>query len=503
MKKILNFRPLFYCFIAFFTAILFAQYVFKTNWVYISIFAVLLFTLLFLSITRKQIKIFLCILLFCSLGFLGYFIEASTYNVEDYGQSVVTGRVSSQKQDSDSALQKIVLDNVTVSGKEIDESIYLFIYGEPFLNIGDDIKFTGKINAASAFYNGNFSSFIYKNNIRYIASTSGTAVEILGSNINLDESVRSAAYEKLQQNMDSDNSALAYAMLFGDSSDVDISTMDDYRGSGILHILSVSGLHVGIIVGFLYWFFKKIRCPKIAYFLIITGILIFYCYLCGFVPTVVRSAIMSICLLGAALIGRKYDALSALGLAGLIILAINPLYAYDISFQLSFGCMIGISMFYAPLTRFFRKIKLPKFIASSLAISISAQFLVLPVLIGAFGGSSIFSIFLNILVIPLFSVAYIVLFLALPLTFLSPFFGNFLWFSNLIMQGISICANFVAGLIWSYIPKYELTFAGMVAIYSAIFIASGYVFASLKTKMAICSSIILTGLIFVLGYKTI
>lgn len=291
--------------------------------------------------------------------------------------------------------------------------------------------------------------------------------------------------------MTEDNAALAFAMLFGDTSDVDISTIEDYRGSGILHILSVSGLHVGIIIAFLYWFFRKIRCPSLISFLIILGILIFYCYLCGFVPTVVRSSIMSICLLGSILIGRKYDALSAIGLAGLILLFIKPLYAYDIGFQLSFGCMIGISIFYNPLNYYLRKIKIPKFISSSLAISISAQVFILSVLINAFGGSSFLSVFLNVLIVPIFSVAYIIIFLSTPLLFLSGFFGNFLWFSSLLMEGINICANFVASLSWSIIPKIELTLAFMIGLYSIFFILSQYIFLKTKTKFLICSSIIL------------
>jgi competence protein ComEC len=497
MKKILNFRPLFYCFIAFFSAILFAQYLFKTNWIYITLFIIILFGLLILSILRKKIKIYLCVLIFFFIGLLGYCVEASTFNVKSYtGDLNISGRVVSNKLEN--SVQKVILDNVSIDNEEIKENIYVYVYGFPYLNVGDNIEFESEIEKSSAFYNESFSSFNYKNNIRYNTRINGSEIEILGSNRHINETIRLSVKEKLIQNMTPDHAALAYAMLFGDTSEVDISTMDDYRGSGILHILSVSGLHVGIIIGFLYWFFRKIRCPNLVSFLIIIGILVFYCYLCGFVPTVVRASIMSICLLGSALIGKKYDALSAVGLAGLLILLIKPLYAYDIGFQLSFGCMIGISMLYSPLNYYFRKVKIPKFISSSLAISISAQLFILPVLINAFGGSSIFSVFLNVLIVPVFSVAYIIIFLSTPLLFISGFFGNFLWFSSLLMQGINICANFVASLTWSIIPKIELTFALMIGFYSMLFILSRYVFLKFKAKLIICSSIILVCLTFII-----
>lgn len=172
MKKILNFRPLFYCFIAFFSAILFAQYLFKTNWIYLSIFIVLIFGLLILSILRKKIKIYLCILVFFTMGLLGYCIEASTFNVTNYGGDLtVVGRVASNKNEN--YVQKIILDNVSFDGEEIKENLYVYIYGIPLLDIGDNIKFKSEIKKSSAFYNENFSNFNYKNNIRYNTSING------------------------------------------------------------------------------------------------------------------------------------------------------------------------------------------------------------------------------------------------------------------------------------------------------------------------------------------
>ncbi|MDD4110235.1 MAG: ComEC/Rec2 family competence protein [Clostridia bacterium] len=489
MKKIFNFRPLFYCFIAFFSAILFAQYLFKTDWIYLSLFIFLVFGLLVLSIIRNKIKIYLCILLFFSLGLLGYCVEASTYNVENYtGNVEITGIVTNNNIED--YQQRIVLNEVSFNGEQINENIYLIIYGAPYLNKGDVIEFTSDIETISAYYNNSFSSFYYKNNIRYFSDISGANIQITGTNDFLSDTIKSAVKEKLQQNMTSDNAALAYSMLFGDKSDVDINTIEDYRGSGIAHILSISGLHIGIIVGFLYWILKKIKCPKIALFLIIIGILLFYCYLCGFSPSVTRASIMSVCLLGGIFLGRKNDFLSSIGLAGLIILLITPFSAYDIGFQLSFGCVIGIAMFYRPIYNFFLKIKIPKFIVSPLTLSITAQFFILPILINAFGGASIFSIFLNVLIIPIFSIAYIIIFISTPLLFTSGFFGNFLWLSSLLLQVINVCANFVANISWSIIPKIEQSFIFMLAFYSVVFIFSQYIFLNYKTKIAICVSII-------------
>lgn len=489
MKKIFNFRSLFYCFIAFLVAILLAKHIFKTDWIYLIIFIILVFGLLIFSIIRKKIKIYICILVFFTLGLFGYCIEASTYNVQSYaGFTEIEGRVSSSKQEN--SVQKIVLDKVLINNKEISENIYLFIYGVPYLNIGDVIEFISELDNVPAYYNGNFSSFYYKNNIRYFTNISGSNVRIIKNNSKLNENLQVAVENKLKQSMTPENAALSYAMLFGDKSNIDSSVIISFQASGISHILAISGLHVGIIIAFLYWLLKKFCCPQYIRFIIITLILIFYSYICGFSPSVVRASIMSICFLGSLLLGRKYDALSAIGLAGLIILLINPFSAYDIGFQLSFGCIIGIILFYKIIFNTLKKIKIPKLISSPISISICAQLFILPILINTFGGSSFFSVFINIIIVPIFSIAYIIIFLSTPLLFISSFFTNFLWLASFLLEFIGVCADFVCNLSWSIIPKFELSLIFMLTFYSIIFIFSNYVFLNYKSKILVSISII-------------
>jgi competence protein ComEC len=497
MKKILNFRPLFYSFIAFFSAILSAKYIFTTSWLYIGILIVLLFTFLIFSILKNKIKTFICILIFFSAGLFGYAIEMKTYDVKSFPSDVViTGRVCGESIQNGS-LQKIILNQVSVQDESIKENVLLYVFGAPYLSAGDTIQFTGDINKSGALHSsGSFRTDYYKYNIRYIASTQNSNIEILGNDRKLNETIQLAVKENLEQNMDKKNAKISYAMLFGDQSEIDETTMSDYRVSGIAHILSISGLHVSIIVAFLYWILKKFSKNWII-FLIITILLVFYCYLCGFSSTVVRASIMSVCLLGSILLGRQYDSLSAVGLAGLIILAIAPLYAFDIGFQLSFGCIIGIAIFYRTINSALRKIKLHKRLAAPLAMSISAQLFIFPVMINAFGQSSILSVFLNIIVIPIFSVAYITIFLTTPLMFLDGFFQNFLWFAGILMEGIAVSANYVAGLIWSVIPKIQFAFIAFISFYAIIFISSRMVFLKPKTKLITCLSITLVTVLIV------
>lgn len=291
--------------------------------------------------------------------------------------------------------------------------------------------------------------------------------------------------------MSTDNASIAYASLLGDQSDVDIQTKNDYRGSGIAHILSISGLHISVLVGFIFWILNRLKASKLLSFILIASMLLLYSYLCGFSPSVMRASIMSICLLGAGLTGRKYDTLSAIGFAGLIILLITPLAAYDISFQLSFGSIIGIALFFRSIKSALLKLKLSNFWVSSFAISISAQLLIMPILINAFGGASILSVFINVFVVPIFSFAYVILFLCMPLIFISNFFAKIFWLPSLLFEGINICANFVASLEWSIIPKIDLSFAAITIFFAGAYISSRFVFLSTKLKVIINSSLAL------------
>lgn len=489
MKKIVNYRPLFYCFIALFGAILFAKYVFLSDWLAISLFVILIILITTIGILRKAFKNTLCILLLILLGLFSYSVEMNYFSQPSFpNETVFVGRVSGSTS-TYGINQYVILEDVSVDGKEINQNVYLYLYGAPYLSSGDKIALVAKLSPISTFNKyGNVQTSFYKNNCYYTATKkSGTEITILGNNQKLNEKIQTAVKEKLLLNMTEKNANLAYAMLFGDKSDLDYQTKYDYQTSGIAHVLAVSGLHVGIVVSVLYWILKKLKAKNWVILLVIIPILIFYGYLCGFSASITRATIMSICLLVALCFGKRYDSLSAIGLAGLIILLFKPLYAFDVGFQLSFGCVIGIAIFYKSVYKFLRrnigKFVLPNFIAKPLATTISTQFLILPVLISTFDGVSFLSIFINILIIPIFYVTFVITFISTPLIFISGFFGNFLWFSSLLMEFIGTLANFVSSLTWSIIPNFKFTFSAFVCFFALMFVLSRLVFLKQKTKL--------------------
>lgn len=489
-KKIFNFRPLFFVFISLICGIVFSRYILLSNYVYLGIFIFLLASSLAFSIYRKKLKQFLVVLLAFCCGFLFYVVEMRNYNPPAIsGEQEITARVSAQSSIK-SKYQCVILDDVVINGEKQSYNIMLVNYNTGNLfNDGEIVSGKVTLTNSNIFFKDSLNSSVYKNNIKYVTRAKLSDFDIVSKDLKFNEKVQQSVKNQLDKFMTEENSAIGYAMMFGDKSEISYDVRDDFSKSGIAHILAISGLHVGVLVGFVMWILKKCKVNRFVSLGIIGAFLILYCYLCSFSPSIVRASVMSIILLLANSIGKRYDSLSSIGLAGILILIFKPLYAFDIGFQMSFACVIGIAVLYPTINRFLMKIKFPKFLSQPLAMSISTQIALIPILINCFGSFSILSVFLNIFVIPLFSVGYIIQFVFLPLTYITPFFGNFLYLTQLILEAIKISASFVASIPYTFISLFKLNFAIYLGYYALIFFASRMCLLNKRYKIAACVSV--------------
>ena len=130
-------------------------------------------------------------------------------------------------------------------------------------------------------------------------------------------------------------------------------------------------------------------------------VLAFYIVVTGGVASVIRASIMTWIYLFSRVISKKYDGISALSLAGLIILIPNPLLIFTASFQLSFLAAFSIILFYSPILEYLLKIRfMPPVIGQLLAVTLAAQLGTLPISIFHFHQLSIISPITNLLIIP-------------------------------------------------------------------------------------------------------
>lgn len=158
----------------------------------------------------------------------------------------------------------------------------------------------------------------------------------------------------------------------------------------------------------------------------------------------------------------EYDILSSLSIAGIVVLLINPLNLFLISFQLSFLCVLGIIAFAPTLEKFFIRIKCPKFLAGILALSISVNIIILPVCFNSFDYVSILGVFSNIIVLPLFSMVYILLFALVVVGCIFPFVGGILRVPEVFLHLIKLFATTFANIGFGVFKVFHM---GYVALF--------------------------------------
>lgn len=200
-------------------------------------------------------------------------------------------------------------------------------------------------------------------------------------------------------------SSILKAMILGDKSYLDDDVIDAYRTSGIYHILSISGLHIGILAIFLTKIFKLIS-RRFGYIFVIV-VLIFYCTFTGSNLSTVRATIMSTIVLIGYVIYKEPDFLSSISLSAIICLLNNPYYIFDIGFLYSYTSVFAIAFIGA---RFCNLYKLNG-IVKAFVVSFFVTLAIKPITAYNFYNFTLLDCFFNILIIPFMSIVVIISFL--------------------------------------------------------------------------------------------
>lgn len=250
--------------------------------------------------------------------------------------------------------------------------------------------------------------------------------------------LRMQIIQKIEALFPKDAAAFAKALLLGDRTGIDYETNTAFKVSGISHIVAVSGLHVSILFAIAALFSGRNR-----FLLFVIGMptLLLFAAVTGFTPSVTRACIMQAIMLTALLINKEYDPPTALSAAALIMLIVNPMVILSISFQLSFGCMIGIFLFSGRIfdwildENHFGSAKgkgilsrLKQWFARSVSVSLSAAVITTPLVAVYFGAVSLIGILTNLVVVWLVSYIFYGVMLACGISLLSVFAGRvFAW----------------------------------------------------------------------------
>ncbi|MEG1663786.1 MAG: ComEC/Rec2 family competence protein [Mucinivorans sp.] len=197
-------------------------------------------------------------------------------------------------------------------------------------------------------------------------------------------------------------SALMQSLTIGDKRFLNRSLKSDYNKVGVSHILSISGLHVGIIFAILNILFGWLKIFKHGYIILGISVIIIlwgYALLSGGSVSVLRAAVMFTFYQLAMMLSRPYSSINILLSSAFVLLIWNTNYLFDVGFQLSYLAMVGIITLLGPIRALIKtKNRILNGIWETCAVTISAQIMVLPLVIYYFGYIPLFGIIMNLAV---------------------------------------------------------------------------------------------------------
>jgi len=247
---------------------------------------------------------------------------------------------------------------------------------------------------------------------------------------------------------------LAEALLIGYKDDLDKTLVQSYSNTGVVHVIAISGLHLGLIYWLLLQLTLVLRKRKninpiaiewIRPVIIITGLWLFS-FLAGAQPSIIRSAVMFTCIVLGDSMTRKTSIYNTLAFSAFLLLCYNPFWLWDVGFQLSYTAVLSIVIFMRPIYNwFYIKNKLLDFIWKLNAVTLAAQILTLPISIYHFHQFPNYFLLTNFVAVPLSSLIVLGEILLCTVSFILPiavFVGNILswliWLMNSYVERVEM-----------------------------------------------------------------
>ena len=255
--------------------------------------------------------------------------------------------------------------------------------------------------------------------------------------------------KNIGHNLEGPQKVLAQALaLGGHYSELGEDQMKAFSYTGLIHILSISGSHIALLLALVYGLGRLIKLRKRT--CLILGIIVacIYCGIVGGDAPVLRATMMSILMCIAYVKGRLYQAKQALCICAILCLVYDPFSVFDVSFQLSFGATYGLLIWGTVL---YDRIQwLPRWIKTPLVLCVSAQLLILPLQLYYFHYISIASLLAACIVAPLLDMSIVLIFVSTLVSYVLPI--SLLWSLIDTLLRISLYLNHVLGrsgsLLW-------------------------------------------------------
>lgn len=401
----------------------------KGNWIFLALVALcgcslfldihwgltLFFHLVWLRIflLRKRYIIYSAMFIYVIFALIGFWTNENHFTKLSANQSLFLISFSDYPQIDGNQLKSVVTTN-----KNEKVMLNYIIQTEEeqkklidHLSIGQSCKVVGELVRPEENRNENlfnYRRYLFRQNIHWILKmkTFIACNEPKKGGLAFIYHIREEGLKKIDYVFSKATTPYAKALLFGDSNSFTEEIYSLYQRLGIVHLLAISGLHVGVISGGIFYFFIRIGLTREASSKMLFIILPLYSLFTGANPPVVRAVMMTMLLIISIQKKSPFTSLDALSISFLFLLFKNPYLLFNIGFQLSFTVSLAILLASRSI--------LPRyhhFLTKTFMVSFISQVAAIPILTFNFFEFSIISLFSNILYVPLYT------FIILPLLF--------------------------------------------------------------------------------------
>ncbi|MFN4122206.1 MAG: ComEC/Rec2 family competence protein [Flavobacteriales bacterium] len=215
---------------------------------------------------------------------------------------------------------------------------------------------------------------------------------------------------------------IADALLLGKRSEISKDLMSAFSGAGTVHILAVSGLHVGMLYGVLVFLLGFLKPSKWLFFILVISVLWTYAFITGLSPSVLRATVMFSFIGLGNLVSRKAHVINSLAASAFFLLLFNPNLLYKVGFQLSYLAVLGIVCLQPYFARLWEpRNKVLNYSWQLITVSVAAQLVTAPIGMLYFHQFPNYFILANLFAIPLaFLIVLngIIVFVVSPVSFL-------------------------------------------------------------------------------------
>ena len=398
----------------------------------------------------------------------------------------ITGLVVDEPDVNDRFVNlRVEVDSIQVSGGAqlpMQGTVQVQTYRFPVINYGSRLRVTGILETPPEDETFSYRAYLARQGIHSLMSLPNVTVIAENEGNPLYRAIfafKSRAQATIAQLIPEPQAALLTGILLGNDNGLPPDLAEAFRTTGMTHVIAISGFNIAILVAILVRLAEPFLPRRGAVIFALVGIS-FYTVLVGADASVVRAALMgSIYLVTNRWLGRPNFAFASLFLAGWVMTILRPFTLWDVGFQLSFAATLSLMLYADPLTQWARRglqrwltrewvEKVMGVLSEAVILTIAAQILTLPLMIGYFGQLSIISLLANALILPVQPAVMIWGGLATLVGLVVPAVGQLLAWVAWLFLGYTIwMVRLFAAVPGAAVPL-TISTAGVVAIFGVI-----------------------------------